>query len=103
MVSYVYTYDMRKVNALTVRQSLGRVLRDLDRTGEPILVEKDRKPRAVLISIEDFGQRFVDRVAADERQQLVERIRSFAARVKRSAEKKSAVDILRELRGPLAE
>lgn len=92
---------MRTVNALTVRQSLGRVLRDLDRTGEPVLVEKNRQPRAVLISLKDFGERFVDRVAAEERRRLVERVRAFAERAQPTGEKKSAVELLRELRGPL--
>lgn len=94
---------MRKVNALKVRQSLGRVLRDLDRTGEPILVEKDRQPRAVLISLRDFGERFVDRTVEEDRRRVIERIRTFSERAQPARETKPAVDLLRELRGPLGE
>ena len=40
---------MKSVNALTLRQSLGGVLRQLERGGEPILVQRGRQPAAVLI------------------------------------------------------
>ena len=52
---------MRTVNALEVRNRLGALLDDLERTGEPVIVSKGRRPRAVLISVEDFQRRFLDR------------------------------------------
>lgn len=90
---------MKKVNALTLRQSFGKVLKELEKNGEPILLEKGREPRAVLISIKDFQERFVDRVAADERRELVEDILAFQK--KRPKVQKDSVSLLRELRGPL--
>src|SRR5947199_246946 len=54
---------MKSVNALTLRQSLGGVLRQLERGGEPILVQRGRQPAAVLISLRDYQERFVDREA----------------------------------------
>ncbi len=86
---------MKKVNALKLRQSLGAVLRMLDKTGEPILVEKDRKPRAVLISLDDFNTRFVDRTADAKRRALVDAI----LRMRLQAEKSSEA-LVRDLRGP---
>jgi PHD/YefM family antitoxin component YafN of YafNO toxin-antitoxin module len=90
---------MRKTNALEMRRSLGKVLRDLAQGGEPILVEKDREPTAVLISLQDYRERFVDRVASEERQQIVAEI--IASRPKPRKKAKSNVELLRELRGRL--
>ena len=89
---------MKRVNALTLRQSLGAVLDDLD-AGEPILVEKARRPRAVLISLEDYRERFVDRIAADERRALAAEM----AGLRRPAApgEASVVDDLRGRRGAL--
>ncbi len=93
---------MKKVNALSVRQSLGKVLRDLERTGEPILVEKGRRPAAVLITLRDFNERFVDRAAADERRRIVQEILAFRQLPARpGSDVRSAAEILREIRGPL--
>jgi prevent-host-death family protein len=87
---------MEKVNALELRQSLGRVLTRLAKTGKPILVEKDRKPAAVLISLEDYRTRFVDVEADRRRAELVERIKQANFR---TPEGRTSLDLLRELRG----
>lgn len=86
---------MKKTNALQMRQSLGKVLRQLKATGEPILVEKGREPAAVLISLEDFHKRFVDLEADQKRKELIERIKQ--AKIKLPAGKTS-LDIIREIR-----
>ena len=90
---------MKRVNALTLRQSLGQVLTDLDKGG-PILVEKGRRPRAVLISVKDFEERFVDRRALDARRALAESI--LGLRDPTRPADSTIVDDLRSLRGPLA-
>ena len=90
---------MKRINALTVRQSLGQVLDELDRSG-PVMVEKGRTPRAVLISIADYRERFVDRVAADERRALAAEL--LGMRATRSTTDVSVVDQLRQLRGALS-
>ena len=56
---------MESVNALELRQSLGKVLDQLERGGEPILVCRRRTPAAALVSLEDYRERFVDRTADD--------------------------------------
>ncbi|MBM4265601.1 MAG: type II toxin-antitoxin system Phd/YefM family antitoxin [Deltaproteobacteria bacterium] len=87
---------METVNALQLRQSLGRVLQRLKRTGRPILLEKDRKPAAVIISLEDYRKRFVDVEVDRLRVEMVERIKGAEIELPRGL---SSLDLLRELRG----
>ena len=89
---------MRTVNALEIRNRLGAVLDDLERTGEPIILSKGRRPRAVLISMEYFNRRFVDRHAEDRQKQLLERV--MAARAP-GVPGPDSLTVLRELRGEL--
>ena len=63
---------MRTVNALKIGNNLGEVLDLLDDTGEPILASKERKPRAVPITPEQFKKRFLDYQARERREQLLE-------------------------------
>ena len=86
---------METVNALQLRQSLGRVLKRLAKTGRPILLEKDRKPAAVIISLEDYRTRFVDIEADRQRHEIVARIKSAALRTPKG---RSTLDLLREVR-----
>ena len=89
---------MRSVNALEVRNHLGSLLDDLERTGEPVIVSKGRKPRAVLITVADFQKRFVDRQTEERRKELLDRV--LAARAERVGEADS-LSVLRALRGSL--
>ena len=50
---------MGTVNALKVRNNLGKILDRLEKTREPILISKGRKIRAVLVTPEDFETRFL--------------------------------------------
>lgn len=86
---------MLKVNALQLRQSLGKVIQKLQKTGEPIILEKGRTPVAVLIGIEDFQRRFVDREADWERRKLFERLKKKSLRLPKG---RSSLDLLREVR-----
>ena len=85
---------MEHVNALQMRQSLGKVLQRLAKTGKPVLVEKGRRPAAVLISLEDFKKRFVDQEADEARRQIVRGIKEA-----RAVLPESALVVLRRLRG----
>jgi len=87
---------MKTVNALKIRNNLGEVLDLLNKTGEPILVSKGRKLRAVLITPEQFQKRFLDYQAEEQKKHLLETIDSLRAD---SLGRKSSVDVLRELRG----
>ena len=87
---------METVNALQLRQSLGRVLQRLAKTGRPILLEKDRKPAAVIISLEDYRTRFVDIEADRQRVETVERIKKATLRPPKGS---STLDVVREVRG----
>jgi prevent-host-death family protein len=90
---------METANALELRRALGKVLRKLERDGKPILIEKGRKPSAVLISLRDYHERFVDAVASEERERLAAEIVALRRRVRRS--RRTSLQLLRELRGPL--
>ncbi|UCE42393.1 MAG: type II toxin-antitoxin system Phd/YefM family antitoxin [Candidatus Aminicenantes bacterium] len=87
---------MKTVNALKIRNHLGEVLEELNKTGRPILVSKGRKIQAVLITPDQFKKRFLDYQAEEEKKRLLEVIK--ASRAKRKGTKDS-VDVLRELRG----
>ena len=87
---------MKTVNALEVRNHLGKVLDELEETKEPILLSKGRKVRAALITYEDFQRRFVDRQAEEARERWRNALRELSAPRVGS---RSSLDTLRELRG----
>lgn len=93
--AHVIVSVMEKVSALQLRQSLGKTLAKMKKTGEPILLEKGRRPVAVLISLEDFQKRFVDFEADQRRRELVEKIRAAKLPL---PEGKSSLDLIRETR-----
>lgn len=63
---------MKTVNALSLCPSL-------DKIKEPILVEQDGKPRAVLISLEEYQRLFVDHQAMEQRRKAADEIRAMCA------------------------
>jgi len=87
---------MEKVNALKLRNNLGEILDRLNASGEPILVSKGRKIRAVLVTPEDFEKRFLDVKAREEKERLLQQ---FKALRKRKKEPASSLEVLRKLRG----
>jgi len=87
---------MITVNALKIRNQFGDVLKTLEETGEPILVSKGRELRAVLISVEDFKTRFIDKQVEEEAEKVFERI--VSDRSSRITDKDPDM-ILRKLRG----
>lgn len=86
---------MQKVNALELRQSLSKIVKRLQKSGEPILLEKGRKPAAVLISLEDYKKRFVEKFADEKRRRLEAQILRLA---RKSSVKESSEELVRELR-----
>lgn len=86
---------MLKTNALKMRQNLGAVLKKLASTRKPVLVEKSRKPVAVLISIEDYQKRFVDYEADLQREEIVKKILEAKLKLPQG---KTSLDLIRELR-----
>jgi len=86
---------MMTVNALELRQSLGKVLDRLEGDGAPILVYRRQAPAAALISLRDYRERFVDHDADDKRRDLVARLRQLEFE---PPEAGTTLDILRDLR-----
>ncbi len=87
---------MKRVNALTLRNNLGRVLQELEATKEPVLVSKRGEVKAALVTIEDFRKHFVDRQAQEAKDAWLRRLESL--RAPRIGDVTS-VQALRELRG----
>ncbi len=87
---------MRRVTALELRQSLGKVVATLQRTGEPIMLHKGRKPVGVLISLRDFEERFVEKAATEARAEVLARMDRLA---RPSSDSTPSVDLLRDMRG----
>ena len=87
---------MEKVNALKVRNNLGEILDRLKEKGEPILISKGREIRAVLVTPEQFKERFLDWQTEQEKKRLLERVAGL--RDKREG-KLDSLTVLRRLRG----
>jgi PHD/YefM family antitoxin component YafN of YafNO toxin-antitoxin module len=87
---------MEEVNALKIRNNLGEILDRLDATGEPILVSKGRKLRAVLVTPQDFETRFLDYKVKSEKKRLLDRMRALK---RKKVEPVKSIDLLRQLRG----
>lgn len=83
----------KKVNALTLRQHFGQVLKELEAADEPIVIEKGKKPVAVLISMDLFNKRFVDYQDIQEQQKLFYEFKNNSVNPKGDSLK-----VLRELR-----
>jgi len=95
-ISFGEVRTMEKVNALKLRNNLGEILDRLSAKGEPILISKGRKIRAVLVTPEDFERRFLDVKAQEEKDQLLELFKSLRKRKKESIQ---SLKVLRQLRG----
>ena len=87
---------MKEVTALALRNRLGEILDQLKKTGEPVLVSKGRKVRAVMITPEQFKQRFLVYQAEEKKRELLAKVKaSRSARIGG----KASLEVLRELRG----
>ncbi len=87
---------MKTVNALQVRKSLGATLDALQEGGGgPVMVLRDRKPAAVLISLEDYERRFVDVRQDEAKAAAIAELRRMRAKPMAGPD---SVHVLRELR-----
>lgn len=87
---------MEEVNALKIRNNLGEILDRLNATGEPILVSKGRKLRAVLVTPEDFETRFLDYKIKEDKKRL---LKSMTALRQKKKEPVESIKLLRQMRG----
>jgi PHD/YefM family antitoxin component YafN of YafNO toxin-antitoxin module len=87
---------VEEVNALTVRNKLGEILNRLEETGEPVVISKGRKVRAVLVTPEQFEKRFLDWQAEEKKQNLLKSIRTLR---KPGKGEEDSLTALRRLRG----
>jgi PHD/YefM family antitoxin component YafN of YafNO toxin-antitoxin module len=87
---------MEEVNALKIRNNLGEILDRLDDKGEPILISKGRKIRAVLVTPEQFEKRFLDYKTREDKERLLDSLKRLR---KKKKGKQSSLSLLRKLRG----
>jgi prevent-host-death family protein len=87
---------MEEVNALTIRNKLGEILDRLEKKGEPVLITKGRKIKAVLVTPSQFEKRFLDYQVEEKKAALLTAIKEM--RRPRSG-KKTSLQALRTLRG----
>ncbi len=87
---------MKRINALKIRNHFGEVLDMLDRDKTPILIEKRKKIRAVLIPYDEFRLRFLDKLLEDERDRFKRRVEGH---VRPSLQEEDPTEFLRSLRG----
>ena len=87
---------MEEVNALKIRNNLGEILDRLDDKGEPILISKGRKIRAVLVTPEQFEKRFLDYKSREDKERLLDSLKRLR---KKKKGKQSSLSLLRKLRG----
>ena len=67
-----------RVSALELRNRLGAILDRLDREQQPVIIEKGRKPRAVLVPLALYRERFLDFQERTLRDDLVREMRDAA-------------------------
>jgi PHD/YefM family antitoxin component YafN of YafNO toxin-antitoxin module len=87
---------MEEVNALKIRNNLGEILDRLDDKGEPILISKGRKIRAVLVTPEQFEKRFLDYQTQEDKDRLLDSLKRLR---KKKQKKQNSLTLLRKLRG----
>ena len=87
---------MEEVNALKIRNNLGKILDRLNKSGEPILISKNRKIRAVLVTPEQFERRFLDWQAQGERRRFLAAMKQLKKSRKGNI---TTLAVLRKLRG----
>jgi prevent-host-death family protein len=87
---------VEEVNALKLRNHLGEILDRLRDKGEPILISKSKKIRAVLVTPEQFERRFLDWQAEEQQKRFLKNV----ARVKKKTKSRlDSLTVLRQLRG----
>lgn len=67
-----------KVSALQVRQGFSKLLKKLQATDEPIIIERNRVPVAVMISFKAFKRQFLDYGKRQGRDELFAQFRNNA-------------------------
>ncbi len=87
---------MKTINALSLRNHLGTVLKEVEQKKEPFLVSKDRKVVAAIVGIEDFKARFLDKQAEEEKEKWLSGVKDLIAPRQGI---KTSLSALRELRG----
>ncbi len=87
---------MKEINALDLRNNLGAILDRLAESGEPVIIRKQKKIRAVLITPEQFEKRFLDWQADHEKERFLKTVGQLRKKRRGSV---GSLETLRNLRG----
>jgi PHD/YefM family antitoxin component YafN of YafNO toxin-antitoxin module len=87
---------MEEVNALDLRTKFGAILDLLEEKGEPILIKKRHKLRAVLVTPEQFERHFLDWQAEEKKKDFLSNFKKLRGQ-RIGAE--DSLTVLRKLRG----
>ena len=74
---------MEEINALKLRNNLGEILDRLRDKGEPILISKGKKLRAVLVTPEQFEKRFLDWQIEAQRKRFLNNVTNLKKKTKK--------------------
>ncbi|NJN53389.1 MAG: type II toxin-antitoxin system Phd/YefM family antitoxin [Anaerolineae bacterium] len=64
--------EYKALSATEVKNRFGRVLRDLLISGDPIIVEKDSQPVAIIMSIKEYERLALRRPLSEEGKQVMQ-------------------------------
>jgi PHD/YefM family antitoxin component YafN of YafNO toxin-antitoxin module len=84
---------MKQITAVELRQSLGRLARQIEEDGEPVLLKLGRRPIGVIVSMKDFRERFALKAAEEERRRVMDEI--LGDRIEGAVSVQRAIDELR--------
>ena len=86
---------MKEITAVDLRGSLAQLSKELNTTGEPILIRLGAKPVGVLVSLQDFRERFSSTIATEERKKLVAEIMNHRIPLRKGQHLEKILDDLR--------
>ena len=91
---------MKRVTALELRQSVKKILLSLKKDNQPLLLCQGKIPAAVIISLEDYKNKFHEKVIHEKRKKTINQIKILAKSKGSSklVEQMSSEEILRSFR-----
>jgi len=84
---------MNKIPALKFRQEFGAVMESFRLGAEPLIIEKNSEPVAVVISYADFQKRFIDKQTEEVRDSILAKFKK-----NRFSSNEESLETLRNIR-----
>jgi len=84
---------MNKIPALKFRQEFGALMESFRLGAEPLIIEKNSEPVAVVICYADFQKRFIDKQTEEIRENILKKFRN-----NKFSSEKNSLQTLRNIR-----